>query len=205
MAPKRTNTSKKRLVKARAPSAHKPPTVIRKVPQFPDYCDEVAYDKHGRPTYTKTGYKLTPRGASACADRLRIWTECHPPFIALPPEYYPKEDSKPKELPTLLWGIPFTHEQAADYAKRHGMGEISKLNLPFLVLTNLIRYTGIKIRCALPLTLKHQYLVVLYENWSLQSGIMSEEREAHAVKVIQRELKSNFEPMWWWDRGRNPM
>ncbi|KAL4245509.1 hypothetical protein ABKN59_009416 [Abortiporus biennis] len=77
--------------------------------------------------------------------------------------------------------------------------------LPLFVLTNLIRYTGIKLGYELPLSLKHDYVVVLYDNWTMGDLDMSEEQENRIVKVIQMELNPHFEPMWWWDQDRNKM
>ncbi|KAI0790379.1 hypothetical protein C8Q75DRAFT_865591 [Abortiporus biennis] len=209
MAPKRTSIMKKRLEKARSPSTRRKPAAatvveIRKVPQFPDHCGEIEYDVNGQPIHdSETGLKMTTRGKIAYEKRLRIWTECHPPFPILPREYYPKRDSERNTFPVLHWGIPFTHEQALSYAKRHKLPTVSDFALPLFVLSDLIRYTGFNFGCESPLSLNHQYLAVLYDNWSMGEIRLSEEREARIVKVLQKELNPNFEPMWWWDRGRN--
>ncbi|KAL4244256.1 hypothetical protein ABKN59_010045 [Abortiporus biennis] len=208
MAPKRSSTRQQRLSDAkkdvpRRRQRRPNPPKIRTVPPFPKYCDELERDKDGNTTYNaETGYKLTSRGEVACKKRLRIWTKCHPPFTKLPSEYIPNNNSS-TECPFLLWGIPFSHEQALDYAARHNLRKVSDDMLPLFIVTDLIRYTGIEFDYAFPLSLKHQYFVVLYDNWSLNDTYLSEEREARIVKAIKRELKSDFEPMWWWDRLRN--
>ncbi|KAI0789327.1 hypothetical protein C8Q75DRAFT_892277 [Abortiporus biennis] len=209
MAPKQSSSRKQRLPTAkngisnprqrRSVSTPK----VRTIPKFSKYCDEIERDRDGNPTHdTRTGFRLTARGTAANEERLRIWTKCHPPFIKLPPQYIPNKNSPPG-FPLLLWGIPFTHKQALDYAARHNIGKVSDELLPLFVLNDLFRYIGMEFEYAYPLSLNHDYLFVLYDNRSLYTTYLSEEREARIVKIVQRELKTNFEPMWWWDEPRN--
>ncbi|KAI0798147.1 hypothetical protein C8Q75DRAFT_887548 [Abortiporus biennis] len=190
MAPKRSSTRQQRLSDAkkdvpRLRQRRPNPPKIRTVPPFPKYCDELERDKDGNTTYNaETGYKLTSRGEVACKKRLRIWTKCHPPFTKLPSEYIPNNNSS-TECPFLLWGIPFSHEQALDYAARHNLRKVSDDMLPLFIVTDLDSLHWHRIRLRVP------------------SQPQASEREARIVKAIKRELKSDFEPMWWWDRSRN--
>lgn len=107
-------------------------------------------------------------------------------------------------MPLIHWGIPFTEEQAIQYAKRYQIpfeDEEDKLHLPFIVVRHLAERLECCLEYALPLSIQYSHMVVLYSNKTLElMKLLSVEYEEEALTVIADEFGwEKDQGYWYWD------
>ncbi|KAA1476928.1 hypothetical protein DENSPDRAFT_844054 [Dentipellis sp. KUC8613] len=171
---------------------------------------EYVYDEGGNliPDVA-TGYRLTPRCLETRRQRRILKAKGRAPMDELPSELraYPNDSRRPDRM---QYGIPVTTSQLYKYATRRKLPVMSPFGTPshradfmtdlaMKVVADLREVCNARLEWVAPVSIDYDWMLAFYDNYNWYREELEDHEEQEVVEILQKELRTNERPKWYWD------